>query len=445
MTDDIERAKHAVENWHLGQTSASHESGNGGAGIISTGKGDHGGVSYGTYQLSTTTGTLREYLDQSGYGPRFNGLTPATPAFDAQWKELAKTDQGFATDQQTFIGKSHYDVEKNALKAEGIDLSARGRAVQDALWSTSVQFRTLTPTIFAKGLEEKFGKGYELSKLSDRDIVEAAQDYKVSHNSSLFKSSPDLQPALLKRANTEKAELLQLASNEELLKKNGIDIKMPSGVASVVAKPSQREALEQGHHDQAIKALQIELSHLGYTDARGHTLKADSELGANTKHAVEAFQRDHHLAVDGIAGPKTLNAIHQQTRAGKAVGLDSPANPDHALYLQAQKAVHELDARQGRTPDQQSNNLAAALTVAAKHEGLTRIDQVALSDDGSHAFAVQNGVFKQTAQVQTAEAVHTSIAQSSHALQQAAPQHVNPVHTQVHPQVPQQTSPVANV
>jgi hypothetical protein len=440
MADDIERAKHAVENWHLGQTSASHESGNGGAGIISTGKGDHGGVSYGTYQLSTTTGTLKEYLDQSSFGPRFNGLTPATPAFDAQWKELAKTDQGFATDQQTFIGKSHYDVEKNALKAEGIDLSGRGRAVQDALWSTSVQFRNLTPTIFAKGLEEKFGKGYELSKLSDKDIVEAAQDYKVSHNSSLFKSSPDLQLALLKRANTEKAELLQLASSEELLTKNGIDIKMPSGVATVIAKPSQREVLEQGHHGQAIKALQIELSHLGYTDARGHMLKTDGDVGANTKHAVEVFQRDHHLAVDGIAGPKTLNAINQQTQTRKAAGLDSPANPDHALYLQAQKAVYALDARRGRASDQQSNNLAAALTVAAKREGLGKIDQVALSEDGSRAFAVQNGVFKQTAQVQTDDAVHTPFAQSGQALQQMVAK--QPDHAQV--PAPAQTAPAFN-
>lgn len=203
--------------------------------------------------------------------------------------------------------------------------------------------------------------------------------------------------------------------------------------------------LKQGDHSPEVHTLQQNLSKLGYTDAHGHALKPDSDFGANTKHAVEAFQRDHHLVVDGIAGPKTLHAIQQQTQISKTPGLDSPANPDHSLYLQAQKAVHELDARQGRTPDQQSNNLAAALTVAAKYEGLTKIDQVALSDDGSRAFAVQNGAFKQTAQVQTAEAVHTSIAQSSQALQQAGPQQANPVHSQIQPQVPQQASPVANV
>ena len=203
--------------------------------------------------------------------------------------------------------------------------------------------------------------------------------------------------------------------------------------------------LKQGDHSAEVHTLQQSLSKLGYTDAHGHALKPDSDFGSNTKYAVEAFQRDHHLTADGIAGPKTLHAIQQQTQISKAPGLDSPANPDHALYLQAQKAVHELDARQGRTSDQQSNNLAAALTVAAKHEGLTKIDQVALSDDGSRAFAVQNGAFKQTAQVQTAEAVHTSIAQSSQALQQAAPAQPSPTHIQHQPQAPQQASPGINV
>jgi peptidoglycan hydrolase-like protein with peptidoglycan-binding domain len=197
---------------------------------------------------------------------------------------------------------------------------------------------------------------------------------------------------------------------------------------------------KQGDHDTTVNTLQQNLGKLGYTEAHGHALKADGDFGPNTKHAVEAFQNDHHLAVDGVAGPKTLSAIQHQIQANKVVGLDNPANPDHALYVQAQKAVHDLDTRQGRTSDQQSNNLAAALTVAAKHEGLSRIDQVALSEDGSRAFAVQNGAFKQTAQVPTAEAVHTSVAQSSQALHQPTAQQQPPTQASP-PQVPQQTTP----
>jgi len=431
-------------NWHLGETSEHYESGSRGAGTISSGHGDYGGVSYGSYQLSTNAGTLKEYLNQSTYKNQFNGLNPATPEFNAKWTMLAKTDPGFAEDQHNFIKTSHYDIQVGRLKSDGLDLTDRGPAVQDALWSTSVQYRDLTKGIFEKGLEEKFGKDYKISQLSDKNIVEAVQDYKIQHTETLFSKSPKLWDSLEDRAKNEKADLLKLADQEKTVgHTHGLRSHEATSANSKDSHPHL--ALNQGGHGAEVRILQQNLNKLGYTDASGQALKADGNFGENTKHAVEAFQRDHHLTVDGIAGPKTLDAIHNQTQANKVSGLDSPANPNHALYLQAQKAVHELDARQGRTPDQQSNNLAAALTVATKHEGLTRIDQVALSDDGSRAFAVQNGAFKQTAQVQTAEAVHTSIAQSSQALQQAAPAQPSPTHVQHQSQAPQQASPGVNV
>lgn len=68
MDDNIEKARRVVELWHMGQTSARYESSGIGPGTISSGKGDAGGVSYGSYQLSSKKGTLKEYLDQSAYG-----------------------------------------------------------------------------------------------------------------------------------------------------------------------------------------------------------------------------------------------------------------------------------------------------------------------------------------------------------------------------------------
>ncbi|NYE30372.1 peptidoglycan hydrolase-like protein with peptidoglycan-binding domain [Rhodanobacter sp. K2T2] len=193
-------------------------------------------------------------------------------------------------------------------------------------------------------------------------------------------------------------------------------------------------ALHSGSHGKAVGTLQSELAALGYTDTKGHALKADGDFGPGTKAALEAFQRDHHLTVDGVAGPKTLAAIHQQAKSGKTTSLEETSHPDHALYVQAQKAVYELDARMGRKPDQHSDNLAAALTVAAKREGVTRIDQVVLNEDGSRAYAVQNDAHKHYAQVQTAQAVHTPVAQSSQALQTADKAPTQPVVQQSSPQ-----------
>jgi len=90
-------------------------------------------------------------------------------------------------------------------------------------------------------------------------------------------------------------------------------------------------------------------------------------------------------------------------------------HPDHALYEQARTAVHALDAQVGRTPDKQSDQLAGAVTTEAKRQGLTKIDHVLLSDDGSRAYAVQGDLaspLKRTAEVDTAKAVNTPIEQS---------------------------------
>lgn len=50
----------------LGSLSAKYESGNRGAGTVSGGKGDRGGVSYGQYQLASKLGRPAEFLAQEG-------------------------------------------------------------------------------------------------------------------------------------------------------------------------------------------------------------------------------------------------------------------------------------------------------------------------------------------------------------------------------------------
>jgi putative chitinase len=178
---------------------------------------------------------------------------------------------------------------------------------------------------------------------------------------------------------------------------------------------------------ETIRTLQTNLAHLGYTDARGHVLPADGNFGIDTRHAVECFQHDHGLAVDSIAGPKTLEALHQQDLAqakSASPHLDHPAHPDHALYQQARNAVHRLDAVHRRAFDQRSDNLAAALTVAARRDGLHTIDAVVLSDDASRAFAVQGKLdspLRQIAHVQTVEAINTPMTQNSIAWPQLLP------------------------
>ena len=178
--------------------------------------------------------------------------------------------------------------------------------------------------------------------------------------------------------------------------------------------PHQQASLKRGVHGADVTTLQASLAKLGYTDRHGKPLAVDGTFGTNTRYAVERFQHDHHLKADGIAGPMTWTALDQaQARNTTGPRLDHPTHTDHALFQQAQRGVHQMDAERGRIPDQHSDNLAAALTVQARRNDLTRIDQVALGPDGDRAFAVQHGVLTRHAQVPTAEAVQTSIEQSS--------------------------------
>ncbi len=190
--------------------------------------------------------------------------------------------------------------------------------------------------------------------------------------------------------------------------------------------------LKQGAHGTAVHDLQADLAKLGYTGSNGKPLKADGAFGPDTLNAVERFQHDHHLKVDGTVGMKTLKALDQAQVKNVAPSLADSKNPDHALYEQALAGVHKLDANLGRKPDQQSDQLAAGLVVAAKREGMTKIDSVALSEDGSRTFAVQgkpDSPQRQITQVQTAQAVNTPIEKSSAVAQAMVPKPVEPALT----------------
>ncbi|KAF1003292.1 MAG: hypothetical protein GAK28_04797 [Luteibacter sp.] len=201
-------------DWILGQTSKLFESGKGGAGTVSSGKGDLGGASYGTYQLSSSQGTLQNFLKSSKYGDQFAGLKPGSPEFNAKWKEVAAADPSFAGAQHDFIKSTHYDPALAGLKDGGIDLSGRGAAVQDALWSTSVQFGAGNSKKGAVSMFQKALAGKDLSSLSDEDIVSAVQDYKIANNDKLFASSSQaVRAGTAGRAKSEKERLLALAAS----------------------------------------------------------------------------------------------------------------------------------------------------------------------------------------------------------------------------------------
>ena len=65
--------------------------------------------------------------------------------------------------------------------------------------------------------------------------------------------------------------------------------------------------LGNGDRGEDVRDLQEKLIYLGY-DCGGYG--ADGAFGGSTKNAVERFQSDYGLSVDGLAGPKTMAALN---------------------------------------------------------------------------------------------------------------------------------------
>lgn len=127
----------------LGKLSAKYETGGRGPGTVSTGAGDRGGVSYGSYQMASKLGVPTRFVRQDGFpwAADFRKLTAGTAEFTACWKRIAANEpDAFQKCQHDFIKKTHYDLlAAKILNEDGLDVNTRSHALQDVVWSTAVQ------------------------------------------------------------------------------------------------------------------------------------------------------------------------------------------------------------------------------------------------------------------------------------------------------------------
>jgi LysM domain len=138
---------------HLGSLSSKYETSGRGPGTVSTGQGDAGGVSYGSYQMTSQPagGTAARFVASPDFpwAARFAGLAPGTAEFSAAWRALAsEAPEGFFEAQHGYIKRTHYDPLVRKIRLEdGLDVTARSHALQDAIWSTAVQQGPNTPVV----------------------------------------------------------------------------------------------------------------------------------------------------------------------------------------------------------------------------------------------------------------------------------------------------------
>jgi putative chitinase len=123
----------------------------------------------------------------------------------------------------------------------------------------------------------------------------------------------------------------------------------PLQASQPVGAPST-STLRAGAHGAEVRHLQEQLHDLGYD------VRLDGDFGNDTRRAVMDFQRNHDLAVDGVAGPRTLEAaevVHRHLEESRGPYADdmvagrtenAPKEPSiHDMFEALCQAGHDRD------------------------------------------------------------------------------------------------------
>jgi hypothetical protein len=197
----------------LGKLSEKYESGGRGPATVSTGKGDPGGVSYGSYQLASKVGRADAFVKRY-YPEEFKGLKAGTDEFTTKWKELAAKDpKGLRANEHAYIKETHYDPQAAKLRKDiGLDVAKRSPALRDVVWSVAVQHGPNTDVITTAVkplLKDKIGD------VTDEEIIRAvyAERGRKDKDGKLVRFrgvSDDWIPALTKRFDNELKDALEM-------------------------------------------------------------------------------------------------------------------------------------------------------------------------------------------------------------------------------------------
>ncbi|MBI2339537.1 MAG: hypothetical protein HYU99_04090 [Deltaproteobacteria bacterium] len=221
------KATGEVDNHILGALSKKYETGGRGPGTVSSGKGDHGGVSYGSYQFATNQKTPQEFLGAEGrpWAGEFAGLAPGTPEFSKKWKEIAEREPGaFQQAQHVFIQHKYYDTSVQKIYGKtGIDIRGRSSALKDVVWSTAVQhgpYEKGGAGVVMCAIDSLKGKIEPSSPYYDGELIKAIYAERGRKNAAgtpvhFEHSATNIQNGISKRFDQELKEALMLLINLE--------------------------------------------------------------------------------------------------------------------------------------------------------------------------------------------------------------------------------------
>ena len=217
----------------VGVLSEKYETGGRGVGTISSGRGDPGGISYGSWQLSSNAGTLDAYLKSSEagkYGKQFAGLKINSPEFQKRWKQVAATDpSGFAKSQHDFLLRQNVNPVMSYAASKGINTSSK--TIQNVLWSQAIQHGL-------KGNKEIIDLAVKKASPVDiPNLVEALYDARATYVAKLPGLQAGTKESLIRRYKAEGSDALAMWSQESKGSKKSNQASVKEAAARGPVKP----------------------------------------------------------------------------------------------------------------------------------------------------------------------------------------------------------------
>lgn len=211
----------------FGDLSAHFESKEHGPAAV--GYDSHGGVSLGSFQLTTKHGSVDGFIafladrrpdwaarlksadaadDRSKAGPR--GQLPKT------WKAIAKEDpEGFEAEQRAFAAQAFYrPAVERAEEKSGVRIDERSRAVREAVFSAAVQHGPYG----AGNLTARAAERVNRRKVDGQDYDKALIDEMYAgRKNRLGNLSPDIRRAVARRLDQERSMAQTMLARGETL------------------------------------------------------------------------------------------------------------------------------------------------------------------------------------------------------------------------------------
>jgi hypothetical protein len=272
---------------YIGKYVRQFESGSKGSRMISKGTGDYGGVSFGTYQFPsykkavTTSGKLAEFWNKF-YASKFPGVQPGdNQAFKDAWLKAVDSDptQFFKNEHDTEA--SEYTAALNRVKSRKptFDPDRFSRGVQEALWSSAVQYGP-------GGLIDKVFIQEGLDNNTDKNkALEMIYNAKINGVDNHFKSSSTGVKNGIRSRFKQEFEILKGINNNALVPSvtNGGD--GSTGTVSTTGGMAQSGGMQQSTPSSNPFSFSLDTLKEAIGIGITKSLAADSSTGTTTTNA----------------------------------------------------------------------------------------------------------------------------------------------------------------